>query len=70
MTTNVEPLLRLPKKERMEVAERLWLSVADEQRMPIPMNHKKIINQRLQDYQTGKSLPIPHVEMMKRLRSK
>ncbi len=69
MMTNVEPLLRLPKKERMEVAERLWLSVADEQRMPVPAAHKKIIDQRLEDYQAGKSVPIPHAEMMKRLRS-
>jgi len=48
----------------------LWLSVADEQRMPIPAEHKKIINQRLENYQTGKSVPMPHAEMMKRLRSK
>ncbi|MEI6340120.1 MAG: addiction module protein [Verrucomicrobiota bacterium] len=68
--TNVEPPLRLPKKERMEVAERLWLSVEDEQRMPIPAEHKKIINQRLENYQTGKSVPMAHAEMMKRLRSK
>lgn len=70
MTTNVEPLLRLPKKERMEVAERLWLSVADEQKMPIPASHKKAIDQRLQDYKTGKSVPVSHADMMKRLRSK
>lgn len=70
MIPNVEPLLRLPKKERMEVAERLWLSVADEQRMPIPVHHKKVIAQRLKDYKTGKSIPVSHAEMMKKLRSK
>ena len=70
MMTNVELLLRLPKKERMEVAERLWLSVADEQRMPVPVNHKKVIAERLEDYQAGKSVPVPHAKMMKLLRLK
>ncbi len=70
MMTDVKLLLRLPKKERMEVAERLWLSVADEQRMPITADHKSIISERLESYKRGKSVPIPHAEMMKRLRSK
>ena len=70
MVTNVEPLLRLPKKERMEVAERLWLSVADEQRMPVPAAHKSVIKERLQNYKAGKSVPVAHSEMMKRLRAK
>jgi len=70
MMTNVEPLLRLPKKERMEVAEKLWLSVADEQRMPVSAEHKRVISERLASYQEGKSVPVPHAEMMKRLRSK
>ncbi|NJK93152.1 MAG: addiction module protein [Blastochloris sp.] len=69
MVTNVEPLLRLPKKERMEVAERLWLSVADEQRMLVPANHKNAINERLTNYKAGKSVPVPHSVMMKRLRA-
>ncbi|CAN5721386.1 hypothetical protein BH09VER1_BH09VER1_34810 [soil metagenome] len=70
MITDVEPLLRLSNKERMEVAERLWLSVANEQRMPVPADHKKVIAQRLKAYKSGKSVPAPHAEMMKRLRSK
>lgn len=70
MMTHVKPLLLLPKTERMEVAERLWLSVADEQRMPIPAIHKKILNQRIESYHTGQSVPIPHAEMMERLRSR
>jgi len=70
MTTEVAPLLRLPKKERMEVAETVWLSVADEQKMSVSAAHKKISDQRLADYNSGQSIPIPHSQMMKRLRSK
>jgi len=50
MVTNLESLLSPSKKERREVAEQLWLSVADEQRMPVPADHKKVINRRLQNY--------------------
>lgn len=70
MIPNFAPLLRLPKKERMEVAEKLWLSVADEQTLVIPAGHKKILDQRFKDYKSGTSIPISHSEMMKRLRSK
>lgn len=70
MTTKLAPLLRLPKNERMEVAERLWLSVADENRLAVPAEHKVTIDRRLEDYKRGKSVPIPHAEMMRRLRAK
>ena len=70
MNTNVASLLRLPKKKRMEVAERLWLSVADESRMPIPLEHKKIIDSRLANYRKGITKPVVHADMMERLRSK
>ena len=70
MTTNLAPLLRLPKNERMAVAEKLWLSVADEKEMAVPVEHKAIIARRLADYKSGKSVPIPHAEMMQRLRAK
>lgn len=32
----IADLLRLPKRKRLEIAERLWLSAADEAAMPVP----------------------------------
>ena len=66
----IDSLLRLPKKRKMEIAQRLWLSVADERTAPVPAVHKKIIATRLADYQAGQSVPIPHSELMRKLRAK
>jgi putative addiction module component (TIGR02574 family) len=66
---SVSTLLRLPKRKRLEIAERLWLSVADEERMPLPERHKKTLDARLANYRSGKSKPISHEELMLRLRA-
>ena len=66
--TTVPDLLLLPKRQRLEIAERLWLSVADETRMPVPAEHKQILDERLAAYGSGKSVPIPHRKLMQRLR--
>jgi len=63
----VSSLLRLPKHKRLEIAESLWLSVADEQSMPVSKEHRKLIDERLACYRSGKSRPIPHEELMRRL---
>jgi putative addiction module component (TIGR02574 family) len=68
-TEVVSSLLALPKRKRLEIAERLWLSVADERDMPVPQDHKKVIDERLTRYRSGKSKPISHDELMRRLRS-
>ena len=60
---------RLPKRQRLEMAESLWLSVADEKKMPVPEAHKKILDARLANYRAGKSRPIAHEELMRRLRT-
>lgn len=69
-TQTVSSLLRLSKRKRLEIAERLWLSVADEEKMPVPEQHRKILDARLASYHSGKSKPIPHDELMRRVRSK
>lgn len=69
-TADMDSLLRLPKKRKMEIAERLWLSVADERTAPVPAAHKKIVAARLADYRSGKSVPVPHAELMRKLRAK
>ena len=63
-------LLRLPKKRKMEIAERLWISVADERTVRVPVAHKQTVATRLADYRSGKSVPIPHAELMRKLRAK
>jgi putative addiction module component (TIGR02574 family) len=68
-TTTMTGLLRLPRRKRMEIAERLWLSVADEASLPVPEEHKRILNQRLADYKSGKTIPITHAELMRRVRA-
>lgn len=65
----VSSLLRLPKRTRLEIAETLWLSVADEQRMPVPEHHKRVLDERLAALRSGKSQPIPHQELMRRLKA-
>lgn len=69
-TDTMDALLRLPKKRKMEIAERLWLSVADERTARVPAAHKKIVATRLADYRSGKSVPIPHADLMRTLRAK
>ena len=70
MITHYDTLLSLPKRERMEVAQMLWLSVADEETLPVSAAHKRIIDERLERYRNGQSEPMPHAEMMRRLRRK
>lgn len=61
--------MRLPARERLAIAERLWLSVADEERMPVPEDHKRVLRKRMADYRAGRSKAISHQDLMKRLRS-
>ena len=68
-TSPVTALLKLPKRRRLEIAESLWLSVADEKKMPVPAAHKRVIEARLKDYRSGKAKPISHDELMRRLRA-
>jgi hypothetical protein len=39
-------VFQLTKKKRLELAERLWLSVADESSMAVPESHKRILRKR------------------------
>ncbi len=62
--------LRLPKKRKMEIAERLWLSATDERTAPVPAAHKQIVATRLADYRSAKSIPVPHADLMRKLRGR
>jgi len=62
-------LLQLPRRQRLEIAERLWISVADEGRALVPEAHKRVLRQRLADYKAGKLTTISHAELMRRVRA-
>lgn len=68
-SSTINSLLRLPKKRRMQIAERLWLSVADESSMPVPAAHQAVIRQRTADYRSGRAKLITHEELLRRVRS-
>ena len=65
----ISKLMQLPARRRLEIAERLWLSVADEENMVVPANHKQILRKRLSDYRAGRTKVVSHQEMMRRLRA-
>jgi putative addiction module component (TIGR02574 family) len=67
--STISKLMRLPARQRLAIAERLWLSVADEARMPVPDEHKRILRKRLADYRAGRTKAISHEELMRRLQS-
>lgn len=66
---SIGQLMRLPARKRLAIAERSWLSVADEAAMPVPAVHERLLRQRLADYRSGKTKAIPHDELMRRLRT-
>jgi putative addiction module component (TIGR02574 family) len=65
----ISELMRLPVRRRLAIAERLWLSVADEEKMPVSEGHRRILRKRLADYRAGRSKVISHRDMMRRLGS-
>ena len=69
MPSTLPELLRLPKKRRMEIAERLWASVAEEENTPVLAEHRAILDKRLAAYRSGKSKPISMAELMRRVRA-
>jgi putative addiction module component (TIGR02574 family) len=62
-------IFHLPQRKRLELAERLWLSVADESSMPVPESHKRILRKRIADYKAGRIKAISHAELMRRVRA-
>jgi putative addiction module component (TIGR02574 family) len=65
----LRPSCGYPSGSGSKIAESLWLSVADEEKMPVPSSHKKVLDERWAAYRAGKSKPISHEELMRRLRS-
>ncbi len=68
-TTDLSLLLKLPSKKRMELAEQLWLSVAEDASLPVTPEHARTIRSRLANYRAGNAKVVSHDELMKRVRS-
>ena len=67
MPPSITELLDLPDQQKMEIAETLWLSVAEDSNLGLSEEHRIILEERLQAYESGTVLPISHEELMQRL---
>ncbi len=63
---NFPELTKLPKRQRMKLAEELWFSGVDDS-LPVSSVHKKIIDERWAAYQAGKVKRITLPELERRL---
>jgi putative addiction module component (TIGR02574 family) len=62
-------LRRLPKRQRLKLAEELWLSSIDDS-APVSPEHKMILDERWSAYRSGKVKPISLAELERRLARK
>ena len=63
--------LRLPPKQRAMLAESLWESLADPYKIPAEQDDAETIKTALErdrQLEAGEAQPVPHEEMMSRLR--
>ena len=60
-------LARLPKHQRMKLAEELWFSGVDDS-APVSALHRKILDERWRAYRAGRTARIPLAELERRVR--
>lgn len=58
---NFPELTKLPKRQRMKLAEELWFSSVDDP-LPVSPVHKKIIDERWIAHKAGKMKRLPALE--------
>jgi hypothetical protein len=63
---NFPELAKLPRRQRMKLAEELWFSGVDDS-LPVSTAHKKIVDERWAGYRTGKVKRIALSELARRL---
>jgi putative addiction module component (TIGR02574 family) len=68
-TDALTELMKLPSRQRLAIAEQLWLSVADEESMPVPDEHRRIVKDRLERYRTGQAKVLTHAELLRRVQT-
>jgi hypothetical protein len=62
-------LKKLPKRQRLKLAEELWFSGVDD-KLPVNPDHQTILNERWSDYQAGRTKRISLAELERRLARK
>ena len=63
---NFPELTKLPKRQRLKLAEELWFSGVDDS-LPVSPVHKKILDERWGAYKSGKVKRITLPELERRL---
>ena len=63
---NFPELTKLPKRQRMKLAEELWFSGVDD-KLPVNPIHRKILDERWAAYQAGTMKRITHSALERRL---
>ncbi len=59
-------LKKLPKKQRSQLADELWLSSIDDT-SPVNPEHRRLLDDRWRAYQSGKTKRITLTELERRL---
>lgn len=62
-------LARLPKRQRLKLAEELWFSGVDDS-LPVSAEHKAVLDERWNAYKQGDVKRISLPELERRLRRK
>ncbi len=62
-------LAKLPKRERLKLAEELWFSGVDDN-LPVSSRHRTILDDRWKAYQTGRMKRVSLSELERRLARK
>lgn len=63
---NFPELTKLPKRQRMKLAEELWFSSVDDS-LPVSRTHKKVLDERWSAYKAGKTRRLTAAELERRL---
>jgi hypothetical protein len=69
MLASFPQLKKLPKSQRLKLAEELWLSGIDDL-VPVSASHKKLLDERWSAYQKGAAKRITLAELERRLSRK
>ena len=62
-------LKKLPKRQRLKLAEELWFSGVDD-KLPVSAGHRTILNARWSAYQAGRARRVSLSELERRLARK
>lgn len=66
---NFPELTKLPKRQRLKLAEELWFSGVDDS-LPVSAGHRAVLDQRWSDYQSGRARRVTLAELERKLARK